>query len=299
VTPIPWWISHRESTVTSVTITATPLHLPAAAWRSPDTGTLLRARDVAALLRLAQRYTGASQARVAAAIDMTQSRANEVINGKRSVCSLDVLERIAAGLSMPDGARMLLGLAPVLAADVRSIDDLATGVISRTYTSQVHAASDIRTRVPGARSVDVLAVRGLGLLALNDSLLRALLSAHRREPLALRVALLAPDGPAARQRADEVSEDPDAFATGIRLAEQRLAELAELPVLDVAVYRYERLPVWRLLLVDETLFAGAFDADWEGHESPMYRLEPASGGALYRGLRRSMDDLISHSERII
>ncbi|WP_438487469.1 hypothetical protein [Streptomyces sp. S186] len=43
---------------------------------------------------------------------------NEIINGRREITRLDVFERVATGLNMPDDARHLLGLAP--AHDVRS-----------------------------------------------------------------------------------------------------------------------------------------------------------------------------------
>ncbi|WTH65754.1 helix-turn-helix transcriptional regulator [Streptomyces sp. NBC_01546] len=58
-----------------------------------------------------QQYSGASQARIAAAVGMTQARVNEIINRRREVSRLDVYERIADGLNMPDDARHLLGLA--------------------------------------------------------------------------------------------------------------------------------------------------------------------------------------------
>ncbi|MCX5196931.1 helix-turn-helix domain-containing protein [Streptomyces sp. NBC_00249] len=64
-----------------------------------------------AVFRYVQQYSGASQARIAAAVGMTQARVNEIINRRREVSRLDVYERIADGLYMPDDARHLLGLA--------------------------------------------------------------------------------------------------------------------------------------------------------------------------------------------
>ncbi|WP_406510675.1 helix-turn-helix domain-containing protein [Streptomyces sp. NBC_00212] len=65
-----------------------------------------------AVFRCVQQYSGASQARIGAAIDMAQGRVNEIINGRREVSRLDVYERIADGLDMPDDARHLLGRRP-------------------------------------------------------------------------------------------------------------------------------------------------------------------------------------------
>ncbi|MER6573977.1 hypothetical protein ABT288_49610 [Streptomyces sp. NPDC001093] len=43
----------------------------------------------------------------------------------------------------------------------------------RVYDTQAGAAAEIGHEAAAAREIDILAVRGLGLLALNDSLLRA------------------------------------------------------------------------------------------------------------------------------
>jgi transcriptional regulator with XRE-family HTH domain len=63
------------------------------------------------LLRLAHQH-GASQQRMGSATGMTQSHISDIMTGMREVTSLQVLERFADGLVMPDDARMLLGLAP-------------------------------------------------------------------------------------------------------------------------------------------------------------------------------------------
>jgi hypothetical protein len=74
--------------------------------------------------------------------------------------------------------------------------------------------------------VDVLAVRGLGLLGLNHSLLLgAVADGARDAPLRLRVLLLDPDSAAARQRAVEFGESPESFASGIRFTIARLREV--------------------------------------------------------------------------
>jgi hypothetical protein len=66
-------------------------------------------------------------------------------------------------------------------------------------------------------------VRALGLIALNDSLLRRPLAA-RGSAVDVRVLLLDPDSPAATIRAAEIGESPDSFGAGIRLALARLAQ---------------------------------------------------------------------------
>ncbi|HEU5473847.1 MAG TPA: hypothetical protein VFV67_24645 [Actinophytocola sp.] len=93
--------------------TGAAVELPQWAWQRPDMRSALRQRDVGALLRGVQQYTGASQGRIAVAVGMLQGRVSEIVRGMRTVTALESFERIAAGLDMPDDARMLLGLAPV------------------------------------------------------------------------------------------------------------------------------------------------------------------------------------------
>ncbi|SRR6266511_342417 len=262
------------------------LRIPEWAWRQPDVRRALAERDAPALLRHAQQYTGASQATVAAAVGMGQGRVNEIIHGRRTVAHLEVLERIADGLSMPDDARQTLGLAPR--------ESFAPEVV-RVYPSQADAAPDIRRAVAAARAIDVLAVRGLGLLGLNDSLLRAAVSG--RPECRVRVLLVHPDSPAAEQRAAEVGESAEAMAAGIRLATGRLAELAT--TVRVEAYWYRVLPVWRMISADEAVFVSVFDTANEGHEAAMYQLVPAPAGVLYRGYRRMFEALRSGADRVV
>ncbi|WP_369217252.1 helix-turn-helix domain-containing protein, partial [Streptomyces flavofungini] len=98
----------RGCTVTTASAT---IGLPDWAWERVEVREALRARNISAVFRHVQQYSGASQARIASATGMTQSRVNEIINGRREVTRLDVYERIADGLHMPDSARHLLGLA--------------------------------------------------------------------------------------------------------------------------------------------------------------------------------------------
>jgi transcriptional regulator with XRE-family HTH domain len=87
-----------------------PIHLPDHVWHEHEHS--LRDRDIGALFRLAKRYAGASQHRIATATGMPQSRVNMLMNDRCGpVTSIDVLHRIADGLNLPDHARAVLGLA--------------------------------------------------------------------------------------------------------------------------------------------------------------------------------------------
>ena len=157
-----------------------PVDVPPGAWRRPEFREVLRQRDTAALLRLIQQHAGVSQARLAAA-GLGQGRLNEIINGQRQVARLDVLERLADGLGMPDDARVLFGLAPVHTATLTGHAEIA-----QVFTVQAEANRELRHLAPTAARVDVLAVPALGLIGLNDSLLRGPLTARDSLPRSAR-----------------------------------------------------------------------------------------------------------------
>src|SRR6516162_7185446 len=89
-----------------------PPSIPPAFWERADVCQALRKRDMGALFRLICQYTGISQLRIGTAADIGQGRISEVINGIRKIREVQVFQRIADGLDMPDHARILLGLSP-------------------------------------------------------------------------------------------------------------------------------------------------------------------------------------------
>lgn len=275
-----------------------PIELPEWAWQRAEVREALRERDMGAVFRRAQQYGGASQARIATAVAMTQARVNEVINGRREITRLDVFERIADGLNMPDDARHLLGLAS--ARDRRTsghaFDLAAFPEVVRVYATQAAASQDIQQLAASARQLDVLAVRGLGLIGLKDSLLRSSLTRPEgQQALQLRVLLLDPESPALAVRATEIGESAESLAGGIKLAEARLRELSS--VCDLQVYRYGIRPTWRIIRLDDTLFVSAFDASWEGHESATYKVMETPNGPLYRGFQRMFTSMVESGIR--
>lgn len=276
-----------------------PVTLPDLAWQNSEIRTALRARAVGDLFRYVQHHSGISQARIGVACGMTQGRVNEIMNGRREVSRLDVYERIADGLGMPDDARRLLGLAPQRERRTGGVafDLAAFPEIVRVYADQAAAAAEIQRAARAAQELDVLAVRGLGLLGLRDSLLRPHLDRDGDEPPRLRVLLLDPDSEALVRRAAEIGESAESLAGGIRLAEARLRELAELG--RVEVYRYSTLPVWRVIRLDTALYVSAFTPEWEGHQSATYKILHTSHGPLYQGHRRQFDAMVEDAKRVI
>lgn len=272
-----------------------PLALPERAWQRPEVRDALKARDIGALLKAAQQHTGASQSRVAVAVGMLQGRVSEILRGNRTVTTLELFERIADGLEMPDDARMLLGLAPVHPAGLDHLSASGRAEILAVYPSQSTARPEIEQRAKEASEVEVLAVRGLGIIGMNDSLLR---SRIRHRDTAVRVLLLDPDGEAALRRAAEIGETPGSFSAGIRLSIERLRDLAA-DGAAVEAHVYDVLPTWRVISLDATLFVSAFGDSHEGHTSPMYKITGSPHGALHRGFRRFMGELRRTARRVV
>lgn len=268
-----------------------PIRVPAGAWRRADVRAALRQRDVRCLLRLVQQHAGVSQARLATAAGLGQGRVNEIINGRRQVTRLDVLERLADGLAMPDDARVLFGLAPAHAATLTGHAEIA-GV----FATQADADQQLRDHAATASRIDILAVRALGLVALNDSLLRGPLTT-RATPVEMRMLLLNPDSPATAVRAAEIGESAQALASGIRLALGRVAELDSQPLISIATGVYSTLPTWRMLIFDGILYLSAFGAYSEGHRSGMYKLAAATDGVLHAGFLRHFEDMWCQADR--
>jgi tetratricopeptide (TPR) repeat protein len=89
-----------------------PLHIPEGFWRRSDVAEALTARDFGRLFDLIHQWTGASQTKIGAAIEQSQTAISAVVRRVRRFETIDVLERIADGLDFPDTARLMVGFAP-------------------------------------------------------------------------------------------------------------------------------------------------------------------------------------------
>ncbi|MEV7970000.1 helix-turn-helix transcriptional regulator [Sphaerisporangium sp. NPDC088356] len=101
---------------------AGPVKVPASVWQLPAMLAALRIRDVGHVLRLVRQYAGMSQTAIGNATGLSQGKVSEIMKGAVHVTRLDVFERIAGGLDMPDAARLALGLAPDYSDAPRSSD---------------------------------------------------------------------------------------------------------------------------------------------------------------------------------
>lgn len=143
---------------------------------------------------------------------------------------------------MPDDARMLLGLAPKAPAGLDHLGVSGRAENLAVYPSRSTEMSDMRGMARTARQIEVLAVRGLGILGMNDSILRAGVRGGAPD---VSVLLLDPDCDAARRRSAEIGEAHASLAAGIRVSIERLRELAE-ETGTVRCRLNPLLPTWRV-----------------------------------------------------
>jgi len=88
------------------------IEIPASLWHRATMTEALGNRDMGRVFRLVRQYAGASQTQLAIACGMTQGKISDIMRDVQRVTALEVFERIADGLNMPDVARVVLGLAP-------------------------------------------------------------------------------------------------------------------------------------------------------------------------------------------
>ena len=124
------------------------IQIPATFWERPETITALRNRDIGRFFALVQQYAGASQTQIGIACVLPQGKVSDIIRGIQQVEKLDVFERIADGLGLPDPARISLGLAPRRPGAPRAISP------GDTSAPQVPSASGLFTLDEGDRQED-------------------------------------------------------------------------------------------------------------------------------------------------
>jgi hypothetical protein len=119
------------------------IQIPASFWERPEVVVALRTRDIGRFFALVQQHTGASQTQIGIACILPQGKVSAIINGIQQVEKLELFDRIADGLGLPDPARTSLGLAPRRPASPRAIP-----------APQVPSASGLFTLDEGDRQED-------------------------------------------------------------------------------------------------------------------------------------------------
>lgn len=134
-----------------------PIVIPDSLWERPQMIQALTARDIRTVFHLLRQYAGASQTQIAIACGMSQGKVSETMKkGGRQVLTLEVFERIADGLQMPDTARMTLGLAPRSHASAPAIN------VRRTQTRTAIVCTDpLQTGTDPSGSIESAAAADL------------------------------------------------------------------------------------------------------------------------------------------
>ena len=124
------------------------IQIPASLWERPEVIAALRNRDIGRFFALVQQYAGASQTQIGIACVLPQGKVSDIIRGVQQVEKLEVFERIANGLGLPDPARISLGLAPRHPGSPQAISP------GDTSAPQVPSASGLFTLDEGDRQED-------------------------------------------------------------------------------------------------------------------------------------------------
>jgi transcriptional regulator with XRE-family HTH domain len=171
-----------------------PIRVPDGFWAREDVWDALGQRAAGRLFKLVRQHTGVSQSRLGAAVDLSQGTISQTIRGNRSIMSLDVLERIAAGLEMPTDARARFGLAnadssPVPArltmhdVDLGTLAGILTGssVDDRDLDFIERSSYELVRRYPTTGPASMWPMVAAQMTRLNNIVaLRQRLSVHRR-----------------------------------------------------------------------------------------------------------------------
>ena len=124
------------------------IQIPASLWERPEVIAALRNRDIGRFFALVRQYSGASQTQIGIACVLPQGKVSDIIRGIQQVEKLEVFERIANGLGLPDPARISLGLAP------RRPESRLAIPPGDTSAPQVPSASGLFTLDEGDRQED-------------------------------------------------------------------------------------------------------------------------------------------------
>lgn len=166
--------------------------------------------------------------------------------------------------------------------------------VAGVYPTQDVVQDEIRDLARTSTEIDILAIRGLGIVGLTDSLLRGTLlePGHERQ---LRVLYLAAGSDNAARRADEIGESVESFNQGISLGISKLREMMGRTAHAVELYIYDELPIWRIIRLDETMYVSTYVPGKEGQSSQMFKIVRQSGAVLFEAYLRVIEAMLSQA----
>lgn len=137
-----------------------PRAVPPAFWRRDDVRRALLNREIGRFFGVyLATFPECTQTQLALLTGHDRSDISNFVRGVRSprVVDIDVLDRIASGLTMPDEARVLLGLAPVSATSSRADStppSSGAGPAVTGWFQPINAARKFRIAICGSKSTE-------------------------------------------------------------------------------------------------------------------------------------------------
>ncbi|MEV6348173.1 DUF5919 domain-containing protein [Actinoplanes sp. NPDC051851] len=280
----------------------------------------LASRDVAQIFRLVQRETQVSQTRLGVAAGLSQAQVSEIVGGRRRVGSIDVLNRIAAGLRMPTEARvvMMLGDPTYGAMHLTTPSSDALAMMPTAYdqaiteTELIARFSDVDAIYPSRSeftsnfpphalfdNASKIRAAGLSLNLICQQYADSRLSQLVRDGTHLRLLFLDPAGSATRERETEEGMPAGQLGALTTLNLQGILRVRDrLPVevrerIEVATYD-QSIRVNIVLIDDVMCVAQQYLPHARGVEAPTMVIKkrwPTLG--LYPVFERTFDELWS------
>ncbi|WP_131785354.1 helix-turn-helix domain-containing protein [Protofrankia symbiont of Coriaria ruscifolia] len=214
---------------------------PEGLWEQPDMAEAISGRDMAVVLTIYRKYTGATQTQIAGACEIPQSHVSEIQSGRRRVTSLEIFKRLADGLGIP---RTPLGLAEK--PDTRRPDgqDAPARPLPTELVPEVVRIYPNRGTVPGEMwrallnhaqdTVDILVIAGLFLPDGHADLV-PLLRAKAATGVKIRYSLGDPASDAVALRGAEEGIG-DNLAARTRMTLTYLSGLRDVPGIDLRLH---------------------------------------------------------------
>lgn len=173
------------------------------------------------------------------------------------------------------------------------IQSNVSGIV-RIYRNQSEAEKEIAKCIAFAQEIDILAVRGLGIASLRDSVIQKGLRATENE-VRVRIAYLDKASIHCKTRASEIGESLEEFTSALQAGYSGLSQLRISEKLNVEFKVYDQLPVWRIIRVDDTMFVTGFLNNKNGHDVYLYQIQRRNDFSLFPILKREFDEIWRNS----
>ena len=178
-------------------------------------------------------------------------------------------------------------------------------LLSKKYYSEIYSMyqfqnesnADMVELIKKASEIDILTIRGLGIIGLNDAVLRKTIRSIGEKKLKIRIIMLSPVSNFVQERANEIGESYEVFIEALKLGINHVKKFGGETHHDVKIYFYDKRPCWRIIRIDNWYFVSVFAGQIEGHQANVYRVDELKGGTLGKALRRYIENMVIESEQ--